>query len=76
MRTLAWLLVGLALGAGVALTSLALTGGRYEYELLLNGGPGLCAPMERIDMVQHGWEVVPQQPDACYFRRSRLRWLR
>ena len=63
------LLLGWLLGIGTGLIGLALAGGWYEYDW---HGPGACE-REKAVALSTGWEVVPYQPDPCYFRRPRFR---
>jgi hypothetical protein len=79
------LLVGWSLGVLTTLGLLTATGGWYEYRQL-STAPGSASSARRPTGVESacqvdkdaainvgGFEVVPDQPDGCYLRRSRIR---
>lgn len=61
-RTLALLLFGIVIGVAVTLSSIEISGGRYEYFTL---------PDDICHARQIHSEVVPNQPNPCHFRTPR-----
>lgn len=79
------LLIGWSLGVLTTLGLLTATGGWYEYRQLsttsaggtpdrhVTGQESACQADRDGAINVGGYEVVPDQPDACYLRRPRVR---
>lgn len=66
-RTMAALLIGMALGAVTTLATVALSGGWYEYHLLDTGDD------PHVLINQQGWELTLRDGPVWQLRRPRLR---
>lgn len=72
MRTLAVLVIGIALGCALTFATVQISGGWYTYRII---------PIKECqDAAGYGLgtlrdEVVPHQPNPCHFRRPRWDFL-